>query len=226
MDLWWLWRNASAASPVRFAKTDAITAIVSCCGWKIAPRCWNYAGMLDRWPLHRACQRPAASARGGAYRHQFGGAASDDDAGIVFGGGAVSDAQQDPAKIICVKTEQYERLIGARSIEPVAVEPTDLAWIFYTSGTTGQPKGAMLSHRALVFMSICYLSDVEHIGPQDTKLHMARCLTAPGFMRCRSSSRAAIRWCCRDLISSCLECALERYSNVTLFAAPPCSPGW
>ncbi len=32
---------------------------------------------------------------------------------------------------------------------PVAVGPEDLAWLIYTSGSTGEPKGVMLSHRAM-----------------------------------------------------------------------------
>lgn len=49
----------------------------------------------------------------------------------------------------------------------------DLAWVFYTSGTTGTPKGAMLSHGNLVAMSLSYLADVEDVGPLDCMLYAA-----------------------------------------------------
>ncbi|WP_408591792.1 class I adenylate-forming enzyme family protein [Novosphingobium sp.] len=38
-----------------------------------------------------------------------------------------------------------------------AVEAEDIAVIVYTSGTTGKPKGAMLSHRAIVAACLCNL---------------------------------------------------------------------
>jgi long-chain acyl-CoA synthetase len=49
----------------------------------------------------------------------------------------------------------------------------DLAWLFYTSGTTGRPKGAMLSHGVLGAMSAAYVREVDLTVPGDAILHAA-----------------------------------------------------
>ncbi|MBN9471950.1 MAG: AMP-binding protein [Bosea sp.] len=53
------------------------------------------------------------------------------------------------------------------------VEAGDPAWLFYTSGTTGRSKGAVLSHRNLMAMTSGYLSEVDHVAPGDCILHPA-----------------------------------------------------
>jgi long-chain acyl-CoA synthetase len=140
--------------------------------------------------------------------------------GLVEQTVTVNAVLDDPVKVICAKTELYDRLLGSHSMLPVQVESTDLAWIFYTSGTTGQPKGAMLSHRALVFMSMCYLADVEHIGPTDTKLHMAPMSHGSGLYALPFFIKGAHQVVSSGFDIEFLGEVLDRYSGVTLFAAP------
>jgi long-chain acyl-CoA synthetase len=59
------------------------------------------------------------------------------------------------------------------AMAPVDVQPDDAAWLFYTSGTTGVPKGATLTHRNLVFMTQAYFSDIDKLAPGDSILHPA-----------------------------------------------------
>src|ERR1700694_3225896 len=56
---------------------------------------------------------------------------------------------------------------------PLPRDVSDLAWLFYTSGNTGRPKGVMLSHGNLVAMSLCYLADVDSATPNDASLYAA-----------------------------------------------------
>jgi long-chain acyl-CoA synthetase len=76
-------------------------------------------------------------------------------------------------QLIAVGSPVYEALFAADPVAVVPRAPDDLAWLFYTSGTTGKPKGAMLTHANLVAASMAYGSEVDPVAPGDAILHAA-----------------------------------------------------
>jgi fatty-acyl-CoA synthase len=91
------------------------------------------------------------------------------DAGVsqVFASpkiGAGLESVTAAAPVETVDSQSYSsRLSGAPSDPPHTTDPSALAWLFYTSGTTGRSKGAMLSHRNLMAMTVAHLADFD--GP-------------------------------------------------------------
>lgn len=54
-----------------------------------------------------------------------------------------------------------------------APDPDDIAALMYTSGTTGEPKGAIVTHRAWLAMTRGFWSALPPVGPGDVVLHCA-----------------------------------------------------
>ncbi|MFC9930012.1 long-chain fatty acid--CoA ligase [Streptomyces sp. NPDC127190] len=66
-------------------------------------------------------------------------------------------------EVLEAEGDGYETLLAGASTDPldVPVGPDDLCMIMYTSGTTGRPKGAMLTHGNILWNSLNVLVDVD-----------------------------------------------------------------
>jgi long-chain acyl-CoA synthetase len=97
-----------------------------------------------------------------------------------------------------------------------------LAWLFYTSGTTGRPKGVMITHRNLLALTLSYTADLDVIAPGDTLLHAAPMSHGSGLYILPHVAHAALNAASESGSFDPVEVhdLIRMHRGVTIFAAP------
>ncbi len=111
---------------------------------------------------------------------------------------------------------------------PQPREDDDLIWLFYTSGTTGKPKGVMLTNGNIIAMSLCYPLDVDEVGARDAALYAAPLSHGAGmynFIHVRQGARHVIpaskRFDANEILDLAPRLGVPGQADcVSMFAAP------
>ena len=94
-------------------------------------------------------------------------------AGLVIGESGLMDGLEHNAPVLLTDSAEYAQSTRDDALALESRGSNDLAWLFYTSGTTGKPKGAMITHGNLRAMVYSYFIDIDQISPDDAILHAA-----------------------------------------------------
>jgi long-chain acyl-CoA synthetase len=116
--------------------------------------------------------------------------------------------------------ERWDRITSSSPAPLADGQPDDPAWLFYTSGTTGRPKGATLTNRNLLAMSLSYYADIDAVMPQDSILQAAPLSHGAGLYGLPHIARGAVSVMPHSADGEEIAALLRRWPGTSFFAAP------
>jgi acyl-CoA synthetase (AMP-forming)/AMP-acid ligase II len=136
--------------------------------------------------------------------------------------GIRAELPADALSVIETDSALTERLAQEPPMPPHEGQATDAGWLFYTSGTTGRPKGATLTLRNLLFQTQAYYADVDSLDERDTIVHAAPLSHGSGLYSLPHVAKAShnVITPCESFTPGDMFEAIERYPRVSFFAAP------